>query len=56
MNIDDKLESIFVYLQDMRLTNQRLLKVEQTVREHDHTRVRGLVKNNWALPYNIYFK
>ena len=39
MNIDDKLESIFVYLQDMRLTNQRLLKAEQTVREHDHTRV-----------------
>ena len=40
MNIDDKLESIFVYLQDMRLTNQRLLKVEQTVRDlHDHTRV-----------------
>ena len=39
MNIDDKLESIFVYLQDMRLPNQRLLKAEQTVREHDHTRV-----------------
>ena len=40
MNIDDKLESIFVYLQDMRLTNQRLLKAEQTVRDlHDHTRV-----------------
>ena len=40
MNIDDKLESIFVYLQDMRLTNQRLLKAEQTVRDlHDQTRV-----------------
>ena len=39
MNIDDKLESIFVYLQDMRLTNQRLLKAEQTVHEHDHTHV-----------------
>ena len=40
MTIDDKLESIFVYLQDMRLTNQRLLKAEQTVRDlHDHTRV-----------------
>ena len=40
MNIDDKLESIFVYLQDMRLTNQRLLKAEQTVCDlHDQTRV-----------------
>ena len=40
MNIGDKLESIFVYLQDIWLTNQRLLKVEQTVRDlHDHTRV-----------------
>ena len=40
MNIDDKLESIFVYLQDMRLTNQMLLKAEQTVRDlHDHTHV-----------------
>ena len=40
MNIVDKLESIFVYLQDMRLNNQRLLKAEQTVHDlHDHTRV-----------------
>lgn len=32
-NIDDKLESIFVCLQDLMLTNQRLLKAEQTVHE-----------------------
>ena len=40
MNIDDKLESIFVYLQVMRSTNQRLLEAEQIVRDlHDHTHV-----------------
>ena len=42
MNIDDKLESIFVYLQDMRSTNQMLLEAEQLVRDlHDHTHVKS---------------
>lgn len=33
LNTDEKLESIFVCLHDIKLTNQRLLKEEQTVHE-----------------------
>ena len=38
LNTDEKLESIFVCLHDIKLTNQRLLKAEQTVHEiHEST-------------------
>ncbi|MEW8546070.1 MAG: hypothetical protein AB2693_21320 [Candidatus Thiodiazotropha sp.] len=40
LSINDKLESIFLGLQDVRSTNTRLLQAEQTVREiHESTRV-----------------
>lgn len=48
MNTDEKLESIFLCLQDVKTTNQKFLHAEQTVREirdntHENTRRINLV-------------